>query len=295
MINTTSSTRVKAPATRDPDPLHVSNETYDGQSLNPLGRDAPDRSGLGSHKLLKCKKASVFSTFNVRTLNPMSRFHELTSIAQNCSVDIISIQEHRKFHPDSDLEYSLQDGFQLVTASATKNTVNATIGGVGLLLSPKAQNNILSVEKISSRIIVAEFNSNPKNTFIACYCPTNCIEESEVDLFYTELKSVVENIPAHNFVTIAGDFNAKIGSSDALFSFNPSTNRNGEKLLDFVDEFQLSISNTRFMKPAKKLWTHESPKGDLSQIDYILVRKKWSNSIRDCQAFSTFATVGSDH
>ena len=49
------------------------------------------------------------------------------------------------------------------------------------------------------------------------------------------------------------------------------------------------------MKPAKKLWTHESPKGDLSQIDYILVRKKWSNSIRDCQAFSTFATVGSDH
>ena len=30
MINTTFSTRVKAPATRDPDPLHVSNETYDG-------------------------------------------------------------------------------------------------------------------------------------------------------------------------------------------------------------------------------------------------------------------------
>ena len=135
MINTTSSTRVKAPATRDPDPLHVSNETYDGQSLNPLGRDAPDRSGLGSHKLLKCKKASVFSTFNVRTLNPMSRFHELTSIAQNCSVDIISIQEHRKFHPDSDLEYSLQDGFQLVTASATKNTVNHEI--INLEMTPK--------------------------------------------------------------------------------------------------------------------------------------------------------------
>ena len=296
MNSTNTSTRVKAPASRDPDPLHVSSETNDGQSLNPNGRDVPDRSGsVSSHKLLKCKKASVFSTFNVRTLNPKIRLHELTSIAKNCSVDIISIQEHRSYHPDTDLDYSLQDGFQLVTASATKNSVNATIGGVGLLLSPRAQNNILKIEKISSRILVAEFNSNPINTFIACYSPTNCSEESEVDLFYTELKSVVENIPAHNFVTIAGDFNAKIGSPDALFSFNSSTNRNGEKLLDFVDEFQLSITNTKFMKPSRKLWTHESPKGDLSQIDYILVRKKWSNSIKDCQAFSTFATVGSDH
>ena len=173
--------------------------------------------------------------------------------------------------------------------------MNSTIGGVGLLLSPRAQNNLLRVEKISSRIMVAEFNSNPINTFIACYSPTNCSVENEVDNFYNELKSVVENIPAHNFVSIAGDFNAKVGTPDALFSYNPSTNRNGEKLLDFIEEFQLMISNTKFMKPSKKLWTHESPKGDRSQIDYILFRKKWSNSVRDSQAYSTFATVGSDH
>ena len=49
------------------------------------------------------------------------------------------------------------------------------------------------------------------------------------------------------------------------------------------------------MKPKRKLWTHESPNGHKSQIDYMLVRKKWSNSVRDCQAYSTFASVCSDH
>ena len=68
----------------------------------------------------------------------------------------MSIQEHRFFHPDSDLEYLKQDGYQLVTASATKNSTNATIGGVGILLSPRAQNNILRIEKISPFILVAE-------------------------------------------------------------------------------------------------------------------------------------------
>ena len=299
MNSTNHSTRVQAPASPDLDSLHISPETNDGPSSNPFGQDSPDRSDSRSptntHNILKCRKPSVYSTFNVRTINHKSRLHELTAIANSCNIDVMSIQEHRFFHPDSDLEYLKQDGYQLVTASATKNSTNATIGGVGILLSPRAQNNILRIEKISPRILVAEFNSNPTNTFIACYSPTNCSAESDADQFYCDLKAVIESIPAHNFVTIAGDFNAKVGTEDANFSFNPSTNRNGEKLLDLAEEFHLTITSTNFMKPSKKLWTHESPKGDRSQIDYILVRKKWSNSIKDCQAYSTFSTVGSDH
>ena len=300
MYSTTISTRVQAPASQDLSSLHVSQETHDGPSLNPSGQDIPDRSVARStpDNILKCKKPSVYSTLNVRTLKHSkckSRFHELTSTAKHCKIDIMSIQEHRIYHPDSDLEYLKQDGYQLITASATKNSVNSTIGGVGLLLSSRAQSNILSIEKISSRILVAEFNSNPINTFIACYSPTNCSEEAETDRFYSDLKSVVQNIPAHNFVTLAGDFNAQVGSEDVRFSFNSATNRNGEKLLDFAEEFQLSLASTNFMKPLNKLWTYESPKEDRTQIDYIIVRKKWSNSVRDCQSYSSFSTVRSDH
>ena len=49
------------------------------------------------------------------------------------------------------------------------------------------------------------------------------------------------------------------------------------------------------MKPTKKLWSHKSPSGHLSQIDYILIRKKWQNSVRNSQSFSSFSSIGSDH
>ena len=31
------------------------------------------------------------------------------------------------------------------------------------------------------------------------------------------------------------------------------------------------------------------------QIDYILFRKKWGNSVKNSRTYSTFSTVGSDH
>ena len=32
-----------------------------------------------------------------------------------------------------------------------------------------------------------------------------------------------------------------------------------------------------------------------SQIDYILINNKWKNCPKNCQAYSSFASVGSDH
>ena len=44
-----------------------------------------------------------------------------------------------------------------------------------------------------------------------------------------------------------------------------------------------------------KHWTCRSPKGVLSQIDFIMYRKRWRNSFSDCQAYSSSNRVGSDH
>ena len=33
----------------------------------------------------------------------------------------------------------------------------------------------------------------------------------------------------------------------------------------------------------------------LRQLDYILVRRKWRNSILNAEPYSTFSSVGSDH
>ena len=123
----------------------------------------------------------------------------------------------------------------------------------------------------------------------------NASSDEDIEDFYNTLRSTLENIPAHNFLVLPGDFNAKLGPDDAKFTFNTATNRNGEYLLDLMDEFNLCPANTKFMKRKHQLWTFEYPNGQRAQIDYILVRKKWQNSIRDCRSFSSFSTVGSDH
>ena len=55
------------------------------------------------------------------------------------------------------------------------------------------------------------------------------------------------------------------------------------------------ITNTMFMKSPKSLWSFQHPSGAKSQIDFILVRKKWQNSVRNSQSYSSFSSVGSDH
>ena len=49
------------------------------------------------------------------------------------------------------------------------------------------------------------------------------------------------------------------------------------------------------MKSANHLWTFQYPNGDKAQIDYILFRKKWKNSVKDSRAYSSFSSVSTDH
>ena len=56
-------------------------------------------------KLVSCRKRTIISPFNTRTLNPPSRLSELVKSTKEKYIDIIAIQEHRFFHPDTNIEY----------------------------------------------------------------------------------------------------------------------------------------------------------------------------------------------
>ena len=86
--------------------------------------------------------------------------------------------------------------------------VNATAGGVGILIGPRALKSLNSIERIQSRMLVATFNGNPSATIISCYSPTNVSEETELIAFYDELSFSVCSIPKHNVLVIGGDKNA---------------------------------------------------------------------------------------
>ena len=138
---------------------------------------------------------------------------------------------------------------------------------------------------------------NPETTVLSIYSPHNERPEEDVTDFYQELSTITNAIPANNLLLIGGDFNAMLGPMDVLFTYNKVhvTNRNGKIMLDFMDQFHLIATNTRFQNRTSKLWTHHRPSGDSAQLDYILSRKKWINSIKNSRAYNSFQGVNSDY
>ena len=156
---------------------------------------------LKQQKLLKYKQTIQIVTFNVRTLNRIGQLPELTASAVKHKVDIICIQEHRNMHTEDIKYHDTGNGWTLTTVSAWKNSVNATVGGVGMLIGSRAPKTLNSIERIQPRMMAAKFNGNPRATIISCYSPTNVSEE---------LSSLVRSIPKHNVLVIGRDMNSQI-------------------------------------------------------------------------------------
>ena len=246
--------------------------------------------------LLKCKQTIQIATFNVRTLNRIGQLPELTASAVEHKIDIICIQEHRYTHTEDIKYHETGNGWMLVTVSAWKNSVNASVGGVGMLIGPRAQKTLNGIERIQPRMMAATFNGNPKATIISCYSPTNVSKETELVTFYEELSSLVHSIPKHNLLVIGGDMNAQIRKNrNNKYSLHNTSNRNGQHLIDFMIENRLTCLNKNFQKREGKLWTHTYTNKSKAQIDYLFINRKWKNSAMNCEAYSTFEGVSSDH
>ena len=164
-----------------------------------------------------------------------------------------------------------------------------------ITLGPRASKTLNSIEKIQPRMMAATFNGNPRATII-CYSPTNVSEETELVTFYDELSSLVRSIPKHNMLVIGGDMNAQIGKNgNNKYSLHNTSNRNGQHLTDFMIENRLACLNTNYQKREGKLWTYTYANNTKAQIDYVLINKKWKNSALNCEAYSSFEGVSTDH
>ena len=128
-------------------------------------------------------------------------------------IDIIFIQEHMYTHSE-DIKYHVTgNGWTLATASARKNSDNAMIGSVGMLIGPLTLKSLNSIKKIQPRMMVATFNGNSRATIISCYSPTNVNEETDLIAFYDKLYSLVCSIPKYHVLVIGRDMNAQIGKN----------------------------------------------------------------------------------
>ena len=295
----TRSTRVKAPANPrfQARITQTTNLTNEVSTSTPPGRvDTDINPRKKSPKFLKTTSELLITTFNTCTLTKEFYMEELLNSIEKHKFALTSIQEHRIFHEEPVKYHKLSSEYTFITSSSSVNNSNASVGGVGTVVSNHSINCLLSAETISPRILVLTFSGNPETTHICCYSPHNQSPEEEVLDFYDQLSEVMRQIPAHNVVFLCGDFNAQLGSDKVHHSYHQQTNRNGEHLFNFLETFDLVAVNTYFQKPSRQLWTCQYPNGSRGQVDYILVRRKWVRSVTNAQSYATtFSTLHSDH
>ena len=228
-----------------------------------------------------------------QTIRLKSNQYELVNNATKHGIEIIGIVDHKICHED-ELEYHQFEKHTLVTTSAWRNASNSPVGGVGILVNKSVESALGSVRKWNERILVAEFNGNPNTTIIVHYAP--CEGSPDAEEHFNNLNEVTASIPKHNVLLVVGDFNGHIGKTHEQYTYHNITNKNGQHVIDFAEEADMFITNTNFRKKCGKLWTYISDmSGTKTQVDYILIRRKWKNSVKDCEAYNTFSSIGSDH
>jgi exonuclease III len=175
-------------------------------------------------------------------------------------------------------------------------------------MSKRLYEHLTSIKKISERIMKAEFAGNPATTLIIVYAPTNDKSQNIKDEFYNDLLKCKNEVPHHNLLLIAGDFNARIGVDShhanprvvGRHAFHETTNENGQKLVDFCEAADIRPAQHRFPHPKSRVWTWQHPTSrnkntdNRAQLDHILVNGKWLNSIKNIRAYDT-VEINSDH
>ncbi|KAL5260700.1 hypothetical protein ACHWQZ_G010752 [Mnemiopsis leidyi] len=307
-----SNTRVKVPKLHD----GCGHGINDSVTLKPVsgGVGDDDLKSTSSHefipnkikfqkkdggKLVGSSWYTFMGTFNVRTIREDYKRLELATQFLKNGVEVLGVQEHRIVHEEPIRIEKFKGGVSLITVSAWRNGAGAATGGVGFMLSSKAHGGISLIKPYGSRVLNISFNGNPRLTAITAYSPTEAASTEEAEDFHNTLRQAIADVPAHHLLLVLGDMNARLGqesAGDRRWYFHPRTNRNGELLRDTAQECCMDITNTRFRKKESKMWTHLSD-GTLrkGQLDFILIRQKWRNSLKNTEAFNTFQSVGSDH
>nr|VZH89072.1 unnamed protein product [Spirometra erinaceieuropaei] len=125
--------------------------------------------------------------------------------------------------------------------------------GVAIALSQQADLALLAWEPVNDRIAYVRLKGHFTNiSIVAVYAPTSAAEQHDKEAFYSQLQALVERLPRHDLLIVAGDWNGRTGPGDLTTSHLlgrfglGSRCENGERLLNFADRNRLLVTNTCF-------------------------------------------------
>ena len=191
-------------------------------------------------------------TINLSTLR--EKEEEIVMMMQERKIDILGLCETRLPGEGTKL---LHNSYQLIYKGGREAR-----HGVGFIVSEELSGKISHLDFKSNRIISFSLMLGKfKVSLIQVYAPQQGRPQEEKEEFYRHLQEVKDSVPYADNVIIIGDLNGHVGEDRAgidnilgAFSIG-NRNREGENIIDFCVQNQMSIMNTFYKHRESQKWT----------------------------------------
>ena len=145
----------------------------------------------------------------------------------------------------------------------------------------------MEVRRKSNRVVAIVLTLGKEVMRVICaYGPQSGRPDAEKVYFYDEMGSEWDLGSSSEIIVSLGDFNGHVGKCaegfEGVHRGNGVGKRNaeGKRLLEFCDERELCVASTWFKKTDKRKITY-SAEGCGTEIDFVLVEKKYRKYVRD--------------
>ena len=153
---------------------------------------------------LRGRKDITIATWTVRTLRAAGKVEEFLHEMDRYKWSILGLCEMRC---KTSGEIPTDGGHRVISGKEDKHEQ-----GVGFLVHKDIMKSVIGCRPISSRLMRVRLRASPFNiTIIQVYAPTSSYDDSDVDEFYRELQSLVDQTPKQDILVVQGDWNAKVG------------------------------------------------------------------------------------
>ena len=205
---------------------------------------------------------------------------ELVDVMMRREIDVMCVQETR-WKGKSARE--LGEGYKIFYSGE-----NDGKNGVGVILSSTMKSKVVDVQRPGDRMMMVKVlvGSQVLNV-ISAYAPQAGRSTTEKESFFEALEQMVLACPQQESIVVGADMNGHVGEKRAGFSANHGgkgygvRNEEGERLLECCESLDLALTNTFFTKKREHLITYKS--GDhQTQIDYILIRRRELQKVKNC-------------
>jgi exonuclease III len=181
-----------------------------------------------------------------KTLLKPGKIQELAEELAKTQLEIVAIQEIRW---SGNGVIKKKDFF--LYYSGTKEQLGQA--GTGFILMGRIINNVIGFEAINERLCKIRIKGKYNNvTLVNMYASTEDKADSEKEDFYEKLQLLIDKILKSDTILVIGDANAKPGKEDIYnevsgkHTLHELSNRNGEVLLEFAIDNNLTVMSTQF-------------------------------------------------